>query len=65
MSLKIHVDFECSSLNMIFHRQDILVSTRPWSLCQDNSDGHRCGILSKIVSQHVTFVRAPRFLNIS
>jgi hypothetical protein len=65
MSLKAHADFGCSSLDMTFQQRDILALIRPWSLYQEISGGHKCGKPSKIMSQHVTFVPLPRFLDIA
>src|SRR5579875_781777 len=64
MSLKAHADSRCSSLDTTFQRRDILVSIRPWSSYPEISGGHKCGNLSKNMSQHVTFVPVPRFLDI-
>ena len=60
MFRKAHVDFECFSLDTIFHRRDILVSTKPWSLFPEIFGGHKCGNQSKNLSQRVTSVPVPR-----
>ena len=61
MFQKAHVDFECFSLDTIFHRRDILVSTKPWSLFLEIFGSHKCGNQSKNLSQRVTFVLVLRF----
>jgi hypothetical protein len=64
MFLKAQVDFECSSLDTIFHRQDILASIRPWSLYQKIFGGHKFENLSKSMSQHVTSILGQKSLDI-
>ena len=61
---KAHVDFECFSLDTIFHRQDILVLTKPWSLFLEIFGGHKYGNQSKNLLQYVTSVPVPRFQGI-
>ena len=65
MFRKAHVDFECFSLDTIFHRRDILVLTKPWSLFLETFGGHKCGNQSKNLSQRMTSVPVPRFQSIN
>jgi hypothetical protein len=58
----VDVDFKFSNPVMIFLLQDILASTKLWSLYLVISSGHKCGNPLKTMLQHVTYVPVPRFL---
>ncbi len=43
MSLKVHADSKCSSLDTTLHRRDTLVTTRLWSWYPETFGGPKCG----------------------
>jgi hypothetical protein len=45
MSLKVHANSKCSSLDMTLHRLDTLVTTRLWSWYLETFGGPKCGKL--------------------
>jgi len=62
MSLKVHADFECSSLDTTLHRRDTLVTTRLWSSYPETFGGPKCGKPWRTTSRRVTPALDPRSL---
>jgi hypothetical protein len=58
----VDVDFKFSNPVMIFLLQDILASTKLWSLYLVISSGHKCGNPLRTMLQYVTYIPVPRFL---
>jgi hypothetical protein len=61
----VHVDFKFTSPVMTFLLQDILASTKPWSLYHMISGGHKCGKPLRIMLRHTCDIcscsKVPRY----